>query len=296
MSYNKKNWHNLPDISTPISATNLNYMEEGIADANGVIGVDAYDSTATYAVNDLCIYNNTLYICTTTITTAENFTIAHWKKISVKDMLIAINESDGKVTEMNKTINVSNINGALALSGGTMTGDINSQQIVPKTNNAYDLGNAGLLYKDFYLNGKIISPNWNQYSSGVTLVMGVGDMLAIRASNDINTSKPVQASAFNTWSSKRYKENIKNITDERANLLDDIQIVTYDYKNSKSGTNLTGVIAEEVENIIPEVVTYAEIDGEKVPDTVDYSKFVPYLIKKVQMLQDKINKIEKKVN
>lgn len=296
MSYNKKDWHNLPDISTPISATNLNYMEEGIADANGAIGVNAYDNTATYAVNDLCIYNNTLYICITAIINAENWNSTHWKEISVKDMLIAINESDGKVTEMNKTINVSNINGALALSGGTMTGDINSQQIVPKTNNAYDLGNAGFLYKDLYLYNKIISPNWNQYSSGATLVIGVEDMLAIRASNDINTSKPVQASAFNTWSSKRYKENIKNITDERANLLDDIQIVTYDYKNSKSGTNLTGVIAEEVENIIPEVVTYAEIDGEKVPDTVDYSKFVPYLIKKVQMLQDKINKIEKKVN
>ena len=296
MSYNKKDWHNLPDISTPISATNLNHMEEGIADANGAIGVNTYDNTATYAVNDLCIYNNTLYICITAIINAENWNSTHWKAISVKDMLIAINESDGKVTEMNKTINVSNINGALALSGGTMTGDINSQQIVPKTNNAYDLGNASFLYKDLYLNGKIISPNWNQYSSGVTLVIGVGDMLAVRASDDINTSKPVQASAFNTWSSKRYKENIKNITDERANLLDDIQIVTYDYKNSKSGTNLTGVIAEEVENIIPEVVTYAEIDGEKVPDTVDYSKFVPYLIKKVQMLQDKINKIEKKVN
>lgn len=350
MSYNKKDWHNLPDMSTPISATNLNHMEEGIADANGVIGADAYDSTATYAINDLCIKDNILYICTTAIITAEDFTAAHWKAISVKDMLIALNESGGVVTNMNKTISVSNINGmasttnnglmtsamvtklngiaagaqvnsitgvkgnaensyrtgnvnltasnigALDLTGGTLTGTLTSRNIAPSANNSYNLGNASNLWKDFYLYGRINSPKWNQYASGNTLVIGTAEMIAVRSNSNIETPMPIQASAFNQWSSRRYKKNIEDISDKRANLLDNIRVVTYDYKNEKNGKNLAGVIAEEVEKIIPEVVTYTEINGEKVADGVDYSKFVPYLIKKVQMLQDKINKVEKKVN
>lgn len=121
MSYNKKDWHNLPDMSTPISATDLNHMEEGIADANGVIGVDAYDSTATYAINDLCIYNNTLYICTTAIITAEDFTAAHWKAISVKDMLISKTENNNVVTSMNKMIGFDCLNGVVE-SGSNANG------------------------------------------------------------------------------------------------------------------------------------------------------------------------------
>lgn len=121
MSYSKKNWHNLPDMSTPISATNLNHMEEGIADANGAIGVNAYDNTATYAVNDLCIYNNTLYVCTTAIATAEAFTAAHWKAISVKDMLISKTENNNVVTSMNKMIGFDCLNGVVE-SGSNANG------------------------------------------------------------------------------------------------------------------------------------------------------------------------------
>lgn len=106
-------------------------LAEGVDAAfESVIGADAYDSTATYALNDLCIYNNTLYICTTAITTAEDFTAAHWKAISVKDMLIALNESGGVVTEMNKKINVSNLSG---IGFKNLTNDFNAVDITTGT-------------------------------------------------------------------------------------------------------------------------------------------------------------------
>ena len=46
---------------------------------------DAYDDTATYSVGDLCIYNNTLYKCTTAITTAEAWNASHWTATSIAD-------------------------------------------------------------------------------------------------------------------------------------------------------------------------------------------------------------------
>ena len=51
---------------------------------NGNIG-DAYDSTSTYKVGQLCIYNNTLYRCTTAITTAEEWTAAHWTATTIAE-------------------------------------------------------------------------------------------------------------------------------------------------------------------------------------------------------------------
>lgn len=46
---------------------------------------DAYDDTSTYAAGDLCIYNNTLYKCTTAITTAEAWNASHWTATSIAD-------------------------------------------------------------------------------------------------------------------------------------------------------------------------------------------------------------------
>lgn len=42
-----------------------------------------YDSTATYAVGAYCIHEGTLYKCTTAISTAEDWTAAHWTSVLV---------------------------------------------------------------------------------------------------------------------------------------------------------------------------------------------------------------------
>ena len=41
MSYTKTNWQNTPSTQTPISAANLNHMEQGIADNNVAIPTQA---------------------------------------------------------------------------------------------------------------------------------------------------------------------------------------------------------------------------------------------------------------
>ena len=56
------------------------------ADANHNIA-SAYDSTATYDLGDLCIYNGNLYECSTAISTAEEWTAAHWTAKTVADEL-----------------------------------------------------------------------------------------------------------------------------------------------------------------------------------------------------------------
>lgn len=50
----------------------------------------AFLTSATYAVNDLCIYNDTLYRCTTDITSPENWNASHWAVATVQDVLSRI--------------------------------------------------------------------------------------------------------------------------------------------------------------------------------------------------------------
>lgn len=110
------------------------------------------------------------------------------------------------------------------------------------------------------------------------------------------------ASSFTNMSSKKFKENIKPITEEEAEKLLDVEVVTYDYKedagiiSGDARLNQRGVIAEQVEDIIPSVITYEEEDGKMSPNGVDYSKFVPYLIKMVQIQQEEINNLKAEIS
>ena len=56
-----------------------------------------YDNTATYNVNDYCIYNNNLYRCIVDITVAEEFTPAHWELTNIVTDLTTINNTIGDI-------------------------------------------------------------------------------------------------------------------------------------------------------------------------------------------------------
>lgn len=118
---------------------------------------------------------------------------------------------------------------------------------------------------------------------------------------NLNTGNfvPLGALSFNISSSKRYKDNIHPMSADRANKIMDLDIVTYDYKQGVADDtdryNHTGVIAEDCISVIPEAVLCREIDGKMQPDAVDYTRFIPYLIKMVQIQQEQIRKLQDEV-
>jgi hypothetical protein len=117
----------------------------------------------------------------------------------------------------------------------------------------------------------------------------------------------IYASAFNVSSSKLIKENITPIKDENAYKLLNVNVVDFDYKESFGGTKgLTGCIAEEVLPLLPNVVNVPEDYNEEDFDeskglkdnkilSIDYSKFVPYLIRLVQLQQQEIDELKSKI-
>ena len=122
---------------------------------------------------------------------------------------------------------------------------------------------------------------------------------ATACKNYANTAyAPIYASSYPGTSARRFKENIKALTEEEAEKILDVEVVSFDYKadmgisTEEERHGKRGVIAEQVEPIIPSVVTYREEeDGETRIYGVDYSKFVPYLIKMVQLQQKQIDNL-----
>ncbi len=103
-------------------------------------------------------------------------------------------------------------------------------------------------------------------------------------------------------SSRRYKHNIEDLTEERAKKILDIRTITFDYNDDQvSNTRLNdkvGVIAEEVEKILPDLIIHEPSEEDKnklVPRSVAYEQFTPYLIKLCQMQQQEINNLTKRI-
>jgi hypothetical protein len=103
---------------------------------------------------------------------------------------------------------------------------------------------------------------------------------------------PVNASAFIITSSERVKKNIINTHYGLAEILQ-LQGKEYNYTFDKDGRNEIGLIAEEVEKIIPEAV-YRNIPEHNITG-IDYSKLVPVLIEAIKLQQKQIDDLKKLV-
>jgi hypothetical protein len=101
-----------------------------------------------------------------------------------------------------------------------------------------------------------------------------------------STTDPI-ADAWTTYSSKRWKTNIQPI----ENALDKVQRlrgVTFDWK--KDGKHDIGLVAEEVGQVIPEVVAFES--NKKDAKSVDYSRLVALLIEAVKAQQKEIESLK----
>jgi len=161
------------------------------------------------------------------------------------------------------------------------------------TSKQYDLigmyTDPGFDANAIYLGGyNVNNTNVDNYDAGNKIYLGW----------EGQTQLEITATAFNVSSSRRAK---KNITISQYGLDDILKIkpVKYQYKNSKSGLYTIGFIAEQVSEIIPEVVSHQDdnwnvVSREKgIPMSMDYSKMNAVLVNAVKEQQVEIDLLEK---
>ena len=96
--------------------------------------------------------------------------------------------------------------------------------------------------------------------------------------------------SYNITSDYRLKEDLKPI-----NGLDIVnKIKVYDYKWKADNSRMDGVLAHELQEVLPYAVTGIK-DGEQM-QSVDYSKIVPVLIQAIKDQQAQINELKQLIN
>jgi len=97
------------------------------------------------------------------------------------------------------------------------------------------------------------------------------------------SSGQVSATDFNSTSDIRFKENVVPLEGQSSlDIINRLNPVAFDWKDN--GVHSYGLIAQELEKILPELVT--ETDGKK---GVSYIPLIALLIKGIQELQEKLN-------
>ena len=109
--------------------------------------------------------------------------------------------------------------------------------------------------------------------------------------NQITTGKWRQHAGITTASDRRLKEKIKPTPVKALDKIKDLNLVAFDYIKDKSHEEI-GLIAQEVLDIVPNAVN--EYEGKDSHLTINYAKFIPYLLKAIQELNQKINLMEER--
>ena len=159
--------------------------------------------------------------------------------------------------------------------------------------NSYE--NAGIGYYDnsgtgsmkFFGNRNAMS--WFFADSDETLFSMASD-------GTFHAEADVVAYSQNTNSDRRLKEDINPIQYGLKEVLE-INPVKYKWIEKRGGKEDIGVIAQDIEKIIPEIVQENKaLNSDEMIKSVDYGKMVAVLIKAVQEQQEQINELKEKLN
>ena len=128
---------------------------------------------------------------------------------------------------------------------------------------------------------------WQSYNGGWQ--MTDSSWLRSYGNKGVLTGGTMQAGNFNTTSDIKLKENVVTL----ENSLDKIKAmrgVSFDWKDS--GKSTIGLIAQEVEQVLPELVEHNEEDDVK---TVSYANIVAVLIEAIKEQQVQIDALKEKL-
>lgn len=114
----------------------------------------------------------------------------------------------------------------------------------------------------------------------------------MESDGDLHVDGDVIAFSTSTSSDERLKDNIKTI-ESASDKIKELKGVEFTWK--KNGKNGGGVIAQDVEKVLPGAVKEVEsLDGEQTYKTVDYNSIIGLLIETNKELLERIEKLENK--
>ena len=205
---------------------------------------------------------------------------------------MALTKVTSSLTDLDGGITIDNI----TIDGTTMTLSSGDFTIDVAGDITFDAGGGDILLKD---DNTLVGTIGGFASNNVTIKSEVSDGDVIIQGNDGGSSitaltldmSAAGAATFNdnvtAFSDERLKDNIKTI-ENGLDKVEQLRGVTYTRDEKEN----IGVIAQEVEKIIPEIVLTA--DDEMGTKSVDYSRITAVLIEAVKELSARVKELENK--
>ena len=119
------------------------------------------------------------------------------------------------------------------------------------------------------------------YITGISGVTVTGSAVLCSATGQLGT----------VASSRRYKDGIKDMGKDSHNLMG-LRPVTFHYKSDPAKTKSYGLVAEEVQELMPSLVI---LDEEGKPESVKYHEMPAILLNELQKALKRIEELEKKL-
>jgi hypothetical protein len=217
-------------------------------------------------------------------------------KGTVPTLLSTLSGSDyqvivGNTTSYGSTVGWSTSNyGYLQLVGGTQAITWNNTGVGIKgvtAVNALDVSGAAVIGSGIAYAGAATAPSNGLLVQGR---VGIGTTTAghpLDVTGNINSTNTVFAVHFDNVSDASLKDNVTAIKNPMK-IIDKLKPVSFNWK--ESGQLSYGLIAQEVEDILPSIV-HTKTDGLK---TVNYIEIIAILLQAVKEQQKQINKLIKK--
>jgi len=199
------------------------------------------------------------------------------------------------------TIDIGDDTNLVAGTNITLSGDTLNVDDAFLKNNADDTTSGTLTAANFITSGKIGAATNDEYfdfGTDAMIKVGIDNVEDFRFSDGGTFHARADVIAYSsTPSDERLKDNVITI-DNGLSLVNQLRGVTYDWNvGSKQGTRDIGVIAQEVEKVLPELVKENKLplitDSDETYKTVDYEKLTAVLIEAVKELSQKVENIEK---
>lgn len=194
--------------------------------------------------------------------------------MSKQSDLVNITQGDADITGLSATFS-----GNLTVDSDTFFVDASNNVVGIGTSSQYSISKVTVDYDSTEEFGLTIRDS-GAASDGAMVYFVKGGSVA--GSIITNTS----GTTYNTTSDRRLKENIELITDGKEKLLV-MKPCTFSFKTDEEQNIVTGFIAQEMAEVVPEAVT-----GDPSSDTmmsIDYGRITPVI---VAALQDALKEIE----
>ena len=281
----------LTDMTSDISGTTEFILQDGATEsrkAANEIKLSAFNNDSGFTTNTGTVTSvGTDTGLTGTVTSTGNIGLA------INDLTVETTIADADeilfydaTASAHKTITKADLVSEISLTGGSGV-TINSNAIDVDADQRSIVTHIGATTDDYY---KSINTGVHEWYGSGALNMQLED------DGDLLVRQDVVAFSTVVASDKSLKDNIKTIH-KGLDIVNKLRGVEFDWNyGKKEGQHDIGVVAQEVEKVIPEIVYSKKLLDDKEIKTVDYEKITAVLIEAVKELSQEVTELKKQIN